>query len=112
MVTFVLMDSWIWYKSQDRLLDEKRPTFKAHISTRWEVVASEWLLENVLQGINGDLGILIFVFGPVIDLCDEIVEFGENRHNRNCSLSASDKTLDILVELTIPGAFLVEELHF
>ena len=50
------------------------------------------------------------LFIPVKDLGDEIVEFHEDRHNQNCILS--EASLDIPNELTIPGALLIEELHF
>ena len=52
------------------------------------------------------------VFVPVKDLGDEIVEFHEDRHNRNYILSVSEASLDTPNELTIPGALLVEELDF
>ena len=52
------------------------------------------------------------IFVPVKDLGDEIIEFHEDRHNRNYILSVSDASLDIPNELTIPGVLLVEELLF
>jgi len=78
-----------------------------------EFVATEWLLEFLLQGIQGICDILLFVFFPVKDLCDEIIKFHEDCHNWNYSnLSVSDKHLDILHEFTIPGTILIKELHF
>jgi hypothetical protein len=70
------------------------------------------VLEFLIQGIQSVVGIFYFVFFHVKDLCDKIVEFHEDRHNRNCISSVSDNRLDNPHELTIPSAILVEELHF
>jgi len=60
----------------------ERRTLEAHVSTRWELEASERLLEALLQSIKRPLGILLVIFLPVKDLYDEIVEFHEDRHDR------------------------------
>ena len=52
------------------------------------------------------------IFVPIKDLGDEIIEFHEDRHNRNYILLVSDMSLDVPNELTIPGTLLIEELHF
>ena len=79
---------------------------------RVEFVAAERLLEFLLQGIQSILGILFFVFLSIEDLCDEIIKFHEDRHNRNCIYQFLTGNLDIPDELTIPSTILVEELHF
>jgi len=109
MITFVLVDSWICYKSQDQLLKEKRHTFKSHICARWKLETPKGLLELLLQGGTSNFSILLVFFVPIIYLCDEIVEFCEDRHNRNCLWSVTMKSLEILNDLTIPATLLIEE---
>jgi hypothetical protein len=109
MITFVLVDSWTCNKSQDQLLKEKKYTFKSHICARWKVVTLKRLLELLLQGGTGNLSILFVFFIPIVDLCDEIVEFREDRHNRNCLWSVAMKSLEILNDLTIPAMLFIEE---
>jgi len=109
MITFILVDSWTCYKPQDRSLKEKRRTFKSHICARWKLVTPKRLLELVLQGGTSDLYILFFSFIRIIDLRDEIVEFRENRYNRNCLWSVTMNGLKVPNDLTIPAKLLIEE---
>jgi len=109
MITFILMDSWTCHKSQDQSLKEKRHTFKSHICTRWKLVTFKWLLELLLQGGTSDFSILLVFFIHIIDLRDEIVEFCEDCHNRDCLLSVTMKSLEILNDLTIQATLLIEE---
>ena len=109
MITFIFMDSWTWYKSQDRSRKEKRHTFKSHICTRWKLVTLKRLLELLLQGGTSDFSILLIFFVHIIDLRNEIVEFCEDRHNRDCLWSVTMKSLDILNDLTIQATLLIEE---
>src|SRR6266550_5824822 len=109
MITFVLLDSWTWYKSQDRSLKEKIHTFKSHICARWKLVTLKRLLELLLQCSTSNFPILLVFFVPIIDLRDEIVEFREDRHNRNYLWSVTVKSLEILNDLTIPTMLLTEE---
>src|SRR6267143_970307 len=102
MVTFILLDSWTSYKSQDWLLKEKRHTFKSHKCARWKLVTLKWLLELLLQGGTSNFSILLVFFVPIIDLGDQIIKFREDRHNRNCLWSVMMKSLEILNNLTIP----------
>ena len=98
MITFILVDSWACYKSQDwSLKEEKRHTFKSHICTRWKLVTLKRLLELLLQGGTSDFSILLIFFIPIIDLCDEIVEFREDRHNWDCLWSVTMKSLEVLI---------------
>ena len=96
MITLVIINSWKSYKSQDQSLIEKRPTFKLHICTRWKIVSLKWLLKLLLQGGTSNFSILLFFFLPIKDLCDEIIKFCENCHNRNCLWSVTMKRLEIL----------------
>jgi hypothetical protein len=112
MITFILFDSWTCYKSQDLSLKEKRHTFKSHICARWKRVSPKRFLELLLQGGTSDFSILLGFFVPIIDLRDEIVEFREDRHNRNCLWSVKMKSLEILHDLTIPATLLFEERLF
>jgi len=109
MITFFLVDSWTCYKSQDRSLKKKKHTFKSHICARWKLITLKRLLELLLQGSTSDLSILLVFFVPIINLRDEIVEFREDRHNRNCLWSVTMKNLEILNDLTIPATLLIEE---
>ena len=84
MITFVLVDSWTGNKSRDKWLMERRHTFKSHIRTGRKLVTLEWPLELHLQGGTSDFSILLVFFVCIIYLRDEIVEFREDRHNRNC----------------------------
>jgi len=95
MITFILVDSWTCYKSQYRSLKEKRRTFKSHICARWKFVTPKRLLELVPQGGTSDLYILFVSYVRIIDLRDEIVEFREDRHNRNCLWSVTMKSLKV-----------------
>lgn len=112
MITFILVDSWSCYKSQDLSLEEKRCTFKSHICARWKLVILKRLLELLLQGGTSNFSILLLFFVPIIDLRDEIVEFREDRHNGNCLWSVTMKSLEILNDLTIPATLLIEECLF
>jgi len=109
MITSVLVDSWSCYKSQDQSLRKRRHTFKSHICARWKLVTHKRLLELVLQGGTSDSYILLVVQGPIIDLGDEIVEFREDRHNRNCLWSVTMNGFEILNDLTIRAKLLIEE---
>jgi len=98
MITFILVDSWACYKSQDWLLKEKRHTFKSHICARWKLVTLKWLLELLLQGGTSNFSILLVFFIPIIDLRDEIVEFREDRHNWDCLWSVTMKlSMEVLI---------------
>jgi len=88
---------------------EKRHTFKSHIRTGRKVVTLERLLKLLLQGGISDFSILLVSFFPIIYLCDEVIEFREDRHNRNCLWSVTMKSLEILNELTIQAKLLIEE---
>ena len=112
MITFILMDSWTCYKFKDQLLKEKTHTFKSHICTRWKLVTLKWLLELLLQGGTSNSYILLVFFVHIIDLCDEIIKFREDRHNRNCLWSVIMKSLEILNDLTIPATLPIEERLF
>jgi len=103
------MDSWTCYKSQDWSLKDKRRTFKLHICTRWKLVTLKRLLELLLQGGTSDFSILLVFFVHIIDLRNEIVEFREDRHNRDCLWSVTMKSLEILNDLTIQAMLLIEE---
>jgi len=109
MITFILMDSWTCYKSQDQSLKEKRHTFKSHICARWKLVILKWLLKLLLQGGTSDFSILLIFFIHIIDLRNEIIEFREDPHNRDCLWSVTMKSLEILDDLTIPATLLIEE---
>jgi len=63
---------------------------------RWKFVALKWFLEFFLQGGTSNFSIFLVFFSPVIDLCDEIIIFHEDCHNRNCICSAIMKGLEIL----------------
>ena len=102
MITFILVDSWACYKSQDWSLKEKRHTFKSHICARWKLVTLKWLLELLLQGGTSNFSILLIFFIPIIDLRDEIVEFREDCHNRDCRWSVMMKSLEVLILLFQP----------
>ena len=106
MITFILVDSWTCYKSQDCLL-KKRHTFKLHICTRWELVSLKWLFKLLLQGGTSNFSIPLVFFVPIIDLCDEVIEFREDSHNWDCFWSVTMNNLDILNDLTIPAATLL-----
>jgi hypothetical protein len=112
MITFILFDSWTCYKSRDLSPKHKRHTLKSHICTRWKLVTPKRLLELLLQGGTSDFSIHLVFFIPIIDLRDEIVEFREDRHNRNCLSSVTMKNLDILNDPTIPAPFIIEERLF
>jgi len=88
---------------------ERRHTFKSHIRTGWKLVTLERLLELLLQGGTGDFSILIVVFVPIVYLSDEVVEFREDRHNRDCVWSVTTKSLEILNYFTIQAKSLIEE---
>ena len=109
MITFVLVDSWTCYKLQDMSLKEKKHTFKSYICARWELVTLERLFKLLLQGGISDYSILFVFFVPVIHLRDEIVEFREYGHNRNCLWSVAMKSMEIVNDLTIPVMILIEE---
>ena len=109
MITFILVDSWTCYKSQDQSLKEKRHTFKSHICARWKLVTLKRVLELLLQGGASDFSILLISDVHIIDLRDEIVKFCEDRHNRDCLSSVTMKSLEILNDLTIQATLLVEE---
>ena len=94
MITFTLVDSWTCCKFQERSLKEKRHTFKSHICARWKLVTLKRLLKPLLQGGVGNISILLVFFVQIIDLRDEIIEFREDRHNRNCLWSVTMKSLD------------------
>jgi len=111
MINFVFVESWTCCKSQDRL-KEKRHTLKSHICARWKIVTPKWLLELILQGGTSDLYILFFSLVPIIDLRDEIVEFREDCHNRNCIWPVKIKSLEGLNDHTTPAKLLIEELLF
>src|SRR6267378_8706569 len=98
MITFVVVDSLTCYKSHNRSLKEKRHTFKSHKCARWKLVTLKRLLELLLQGGTSDFSILLVFFVPIIDLCDQIVEFREDRNNRNCLWSGMMKSLEILTD--------------
>jgi len=108
MITFVLVNSWTCYKSQDQSL-EKRHTFKSHICARWKLVTLKRVLKLLLQGGASDFSILVISFVHIIDLCDEIVKFCEDRHNRDCLSSVTMTSLEILNDLTIQAMLLIEE---
>jgi len=73
-------------------LNQKRHTFESHIYTRSKLVTLEWHLELLLQG---NLYILFLSFVHcVIYLRDEIIEFHEDRHNRNCFWSVKDEEFE------------------
>ena len=109
MITFVVVDSLTCYKSQDRSLKEKRPTFKSHIRARWKLVTLKRLLELLLQGGTSNFSILLIFCIPIIDLRDEIVEFRKDCHNWNCLWSVTMKSSEILNNVTIPTRSLIEE---
>jgi len=109
MITFILVNSWTCYKSQDWLLMEKRHTFKSHICTRRKLVTLKRLLERLLQGGISNFSILLFSFVPIIDLRDEIVKFREDGDNWDYLWSLMMKSLEILNDLTIPATLLIEE---
>ena len=109
MIAFILIDSWTCYKSQDKSLKKKRLTFKLHICTRWKLVTLKRLLEILFQGGTSNYSILLMFFIPIIDLRNEIVEFREDGHNRNCLRSVIIKSSEILNDLTIPTTLLIEE---
>ena len=109
MVIFVLVDSWTCYKSHVWSLEEKRHTFKSHICTRWKLVTLKWLLKLLLQGGTSNYSIFLVFLVPIIDLRNEIVEFREDGHNRNCPRSVIIKSSEILNDLTIPTTLLIEE---
>jgi len=109
MITFILMDSWTCYKSQERSVKENKHTFKSHICTRWKLATLERLLELLLQGGTSDFSILLIFFVKIIDLRDEIVKFREDRHNRDCLWSVTMKSLEILDDVTIQATLLIEE---
>ena len=111
MITFILINSWKCYKSQDQLVitKDQKHTFESHICARWKLVTLKRLLELLLQGGASNFPIHLFRFFPIIDLCDEIVEFREDCHNRNCLWSSVMKRLGVLNDLTIPCALLIEE---
>src|SRR6266567_1488706 len=102
MITFVLVDSWTWYKFQDWLLKEKRHTFKSHICTRWKLVTLKRLLKLLLQGGISNLSVLLIFFVYIIDLGDEIVKFREDGHNGDYLWSVLMKRLEILNDLPFP----------
>ena len=77
---------------QNQLLKKRRHTFKSHICTRWKFVTFKRLLKFLLQGGTGNFSILFVFLLPIIDLCDEIIKFCEDRHNRNCLWSATMKS--------------------
>src|ERR1700733_504025 len=112
MITFILVNSWSCYKSQGLSLKEKRRTFKSHTCARWKLVILKRLLELLLQGGTSNFSILLVFFVPIIDLRDEIIEFREDRHNRNCLWSAIMNSLDILNDPTIAATLLIEECLF
>ena len=70
------------------------------------------LLELLLQGGTSDFSVLLVFFVPIIDLRDEIVEFREDRHNRNCLWSVTMRISEIQNDLTIPATLLIEESLF
>ncbi len=84
-------------------------TFKSHICPRWKLITLKRLLKLLLQGGTSYLSILLVSFVPIIDLRDEIFEFHEDHHNRNCLWSVTTNSLEILNDLTIPGKFLIEK---
>ncbi len=90
-------------------IDAARHTFKSHICARWKLVTLKRLLELLLQCSTSNFPILLVFFVPIIDLRDEIVEFREDRHNRNYLWSVTVKSLEILNDLTIPTMLLTEE---
>ena len=83
MITFILINSWKCYKSQNQSVRITEHTFKLHICTRRKLVTLKRPLELPLQGSTSNFSILPFSFFPIIDLRDEIVEFREDCHNRN-----------------------------
>jgi hypothetical protein len=97
------------YKFQDQSIKKKGHTFKSHIWARWKFVTLKRLLELLLQSGTSDLYILLVIFVHIIDLDDEIVEFREYRHKRNCLWSVTMKSLEILNDFTIPAKLLIEE---
>jgi len=99
-------------KSQDQSLEEKRHTFKSHICARWKLVILKRLLKLLLQGSTSDFSILLVFFVHIINLRDEIVEFCEDRHNRDCLSSVTMKSLEILNYLTIQAMLFIEEALF
>ena len=109
MITFIIVDCWKCYKSLDQLLEENRHTFKLHICTRWKFVTLKWLLKLLLQCGTSNFSILLVFFFPVIDLCDEIIKFCEDRYNWSCLWSVMMKSLKMLSDLTIPATLLTEE---
>jgi hypothetical protein len=84
MITCVIINSWKCCKSQDWSPKEERHTFKSHICTRWKLVSLERLLKLLLQGGTSNPSIHLIIFVSIKDLRDEIVEFREDRYNRNC----------------------------
>jgi len=97
MITFILIDSWACYKSQDWSLKEKRRTFKLHICARWKLVTLKRPLKLLLQGGASNFSVLLVFFIHIIDLRDEIVEFREDRHNWDCLWSVTMKNLEVLI---------------
>ena len=109
MTTFIIINSWKYYKSQDQLLKKKRHTFKSHICTGWKIVTLKRILELLLQGGISNFSIFFVIFFPIIDLCDEIIKFHEDCHNWHCLWSVIKKSMEILSDLTIPATVLIEE---
>jgi len=84
-------------------------TFKLHICPRWKLVTFKRLLEFLLQCGRSNFPILLFVFFPIIHLRNEVIEFREDRHNRDCLSSVTMRRLEILNNLTVPCTLLIEE---
>jgi hypothetical protein len=108
MIPFIIINSWKCYKSQESL-KKKSHTFKSHICVRWKFVALKRLLKLLLQGGTSNFSILFVFFFPIIDLRDEIIEFREDCHNRNCLWLVTMKNAVILSDLTIPATLLIKE---
>ena len=109
MITFIIIKSWKCCKSLDQLLKEKGHTFKLHVCTRWKIVTLKWPLKLLLQGGTSNFSIFLIFFFPIIDLCDEIIKFHEDRHNGGFLWLITMKSLEILSNLTIPAALFIEE---
>jgi hypothetical protein len=112
MIAFVIIDSWKCCKSQDQSLKEKRHTFKSHICTRRKLVFLKRLLKLLLQCGTSNFPIHLFFLVPIKDLRNEIIEFREDCHNRNCLWSVMMEKLEILNKFTMPIMLLIEESPF